>query len=177
VERLKGSGLITPSKEIIGKNKEFNPVEAATTKIELDQPEQYNYDEHRKYNTEINNHPELIDKLHIRDGYVLIRLFKYDKESKSEGGIILEDVELYETHGGQKRARIKDTPFQRRGVIVKTGVLNSSEEWKSLMIPGNIVHIPENKLKEYHLDKSKKVDIGHGYFMMNAAVIEALETA
>lgn len=167
--------LITPSQEIIGKNKNFNPVEAATTSIELDPQVEYNYEEHKEYNININEHSDLVTKLAIRDNYILVRLFKYDKESLSEGGIILEDTELYMTHGGQARAKIKDTPYQRRGVVVNKGKLNCSEEWNLLLVPGAIIQLPENKLKEHHVDKTKKVDIGHGYFMINAATVEAIE--
>jgi hypothetical protein len=167
--------LITPSQEILGKNKEFNPVEASTQKIELDDRTPVDYEANKDYNQNINVHSDLIDKLYIRDNYLLVRLFKYDKESISEGGIILEDTEVYATAQGQMRARIKDTPYQRRGVVVKKGQLNCSEKWDNLLTPGCIIHLPENKLKEHHVDKTKKTDIGHGYFMINAATVEAIE--
>jgi hypothetical protein len=165
--------IIGPSQNLIGGD--FNPVEEATTKIELDDRAPVDYEANRKYNAEINKHPELIDRLVIRDNYILVRLFKYDRESISEGGIILEDTEVYSTDGGQIRARIKDTPYQRRGVIVKVGHQNSSDHWKKYLVPEAIIHLPENKLKEHHVDKTKKTDIGHGYFMINAATVEAIE--
>ena len=167
--------IIGPSKNLIGGD--FNPVEEATQKIELDAREEYNYEEHKVYNEKINEHSELVENLFIRDNYLLVRLFKYDTESVSEGGIILEDTELYATSQGQMRARVKQVPFQRRGIIVKVGHQNCSDSWKELLVPGNIIHIPDNKLKEYHVDKTKKVDIGHGYFMVNSAIVEAITKA
>jgi hypothetical protein len=165
--------IIAPGKNLIGGD--FNPVEEATQKVEIDPVTEYNYEDHRKYNEAINDHSELVTNLAIRDNYILVRLFKYDQESFSEGGIILEDTELYATAGGQARARIKQTPYQRRGIVVTKGHMNCSDYWNELLVPGAVIHLPENKLKEHHVDKSKKTDIGHGYFMINAATIEAIE--
>jgi hypothetical protein len=53
--------------------------------------------------------------------------------------------------------------------------MNCSDYWNELLVPGAVIHLPENNLKEHHVDKSKKTDIGHGYFMINAATIEAIE--
>jgi hypothetical protein len=175
MSKKRKNNLITPSQEIIGKNKSFNPVEDFSQKIELDERESINYEERKEYNKNIHTHPEHVTNLAIRDNYLLVRLYKYDQESMSEGGIILEDTEVYATHGGQMRARVKQNPYQRRGIIVKSGKLNYSEEWSDLMQPGAVIHIPDNKLKEHHVDKTKKTDIGHGYFMINAATVEAVE--
>jgi len=150
-------------------------VEEAIQKIEIDDATPVDFEAHKEYNSNINNHSELVENLAIRDNYLLVRLFKYEQESLSQGGIIMEDLEAYITDGGQARAKVKNTPYSRRGVIVKAGHTPYSEEWVSLLKPGNIIHLPENKLKEFHVDKSKKVDTGHGYFMINAATIEAVE--
>lgn len=151
-------------------------MEESIQRIEIDDAAPVDFEANKEYNRTINDHSDLVTNLAIRDNYILVRLFKYEQESLSEGGIIMEDLEGYMTEGGQARARIKATPYSRRGVIVKVGHVPYSDAWVKLLEPGAVVHLPENKLKEFHVDKSKKVDQGHGYFMVNAATIEAIET-
>lgn len=174
-ESKKNGQVISPSTEIIGKNREINPVTDFNPKIELDPAEETNYAANAEYNSKINDHSELVTNLAIRDNYVLVRLFKYDQESISTGGIILEDIETYTTAQGQMKAKVRDISYQRRGIIVKAGHMMCSAEWSDLLKPGAIVHIPDNKLKEHHVDKRMKTDNKHGYFMINIATIEAVE--
>ena len=171
----KNGQVISPSNEIIGKNKEINPVTDFNQKIELEPAEETNYEANAAYNANINEHSDLVTNLAIRDNYVLVRLFKYDQDSISAGGIILEDIETYATAQGQVKAKIRDIQYQRRGVVVKSGHMACSEDWAKLLQPGAIIHIPDNKLKEHHVDKRMKTDNKHGYFMINIATIEAVE--
>ena len=139
--------------------------------------EEVRYSEFKAYNDNINIHHENIDTLVMRDNYVLIRLFKFEEDTKTEGGIIVDDVQTYKTEGGQIRARTKTVPYQKRGVIVMKGLNLGNSEFEKLLVPGTIVHVPSNELRPYHLDRTKRVaDISLGYFAVHVATLDAIES-
>lgn len=143
--------------------------------IEVDEPEVRDFSAAQEYNKNIYNIDEKVESLVIKDNHVLVKLFKYDKETKSEGGILLQDTELYTTAGGQMRAKVKQNVYQKRGIVVKVGCLGDMSDYKEMLIRNTIVHLPTSDLKEFHIDKTLEIPENLGYFLVHVNVIEALE--
>lgn len=169
--------IITPNNKIIGsKPVKSNKVKSQNIEIELEREEKTDFTKEIEYNKNINTHPDFINNLMVKDNHVLIKLFKFEKPSTSTGGIILEDTELYQTEGGRTKARVKINPYQKRGVVVKTGFSESVSDFsKALNTPGTVVHVPTNEFKEFHIDKTKKMSDREGYFLVHLGVIEVIE--
>lgn len=167
--------IITPPSIANAFGKKGTP-NSEKTAMQMVAPIEFNYEKHIEYNESINEHDTIIGNLVFRDNHVLLRYFKFEKDSKTEGGIITEDIEYMKTDGGQIKGRINQIPFQKRAVVVKSGKFTQSSKFLDSLTPGTIVHLAGNNYAEFHIDKTKKVDVGHGYILLHSAGIEAIES-
>jgi hypothetical protein len=158
--------LILPSDKIIG----------STKKEPIIPVNQKNYEAEKKYNAEINNHPEIISKLKIRDNYVMLRMFKYDHDPVSEGGILVKDMQEVMTEGGRKKAEFAKNPYQMRAVIVLiSDSLKDDRGIAGSLKIGDVVHIAPGNYKGFNTDKTVEVPADNGYFLVHASAIDCIE--
>ncbi len=156
--------MILPSDKIIGSNPKTVEVKAKS------------YDEEKAYNADINHHSEIISRLRLKDNYVMIRMFKYEQDPISAGGIILKDMENAVTEGGRKTANLVNNPWQSRGIVVLLADnLKEDKGFAGSIKVGDIVHHSAKALYGFHLDKSVEVDNTHGYFLVHVSVIDCVE--
>ena len=145
-------------------------------KIDLMEPAPVNYDSNKEYNQDIlTTVPEHLMNLVIRDNFVLVRLFKYESEFKTEGGLIIEDFEFMQTEAGQVKARMATNPYQKRAVVINRGHVNMESEFYKKLMFGTIIHLSTNKLEAFKVYKDKRGEDNQGFALINVGAIEAIE--
>lgn len=134
------------------------------------------YDAHKEYNKNIKDFDPYFESFKVKDNHMIVRVFKQEADEKSSQGIILNnDVEWYETPGGQMKVRQSQNFYQTKAVVVTAGDLGESDFNKSL-VPGTIVRLSTNKLGvEFDTTPETKGKVNKGYFLIHAATIIGIE--
>lgn len=135
------------------------------------------YTKNREYNDNILSVPAYLSNLTFKDNHALVRLYKWEKEMTSKGGIILHESEWHQTAGGQMKSRIDQTPYQKRGVIVALGnILDSSSTFYAKLKRGMTVLLETNKLgKEFDTKPTRQGIELNGFFLVHISRITAIE--
>ena len=105
---------------------------------------------------------------------MLVKLYKYEGEATTDGGIILEDFEYMQTESGQVKARLNGNQFQLRGRVVLVGDLPDGSFYQKIK-PGVTVLTSTNKLEPFKVDRTKRGEVNNGYFLVNFSTIEAIQ--
>jgi len=156
--------ILKPSTNIIGSKPKPIEVKAKA------------YTEEKEYNKNINVHPEIISRLRLKDNFVMLRLFKYEQDPVSEGGIILKEMENAVTEGGRKTSNIVNNPWQNRGIVVLVAEnLKDEKGLVSTLKAGDVIHHSAKVLYGFSVDKSIEVDNNHGYYLVHSSVIDCVE--
>lgn len=135
------------------------------------------YEKEKEYNANINKHEELMSRIRIKDNFVMVRFFKYDKDPISDGGILLKDMKDDVTEGGRKTSKLVNSPYQKKAVVVLLADnLSKLDGFPSTIKVGDIVHMSQGSYYEFHIDKSVEVDKDHGYCLVHVAAIDCVET-
>jgi hypothetical protein len=138
--------------------------------------EDIDYNGNIQYNKAITDFNPYFDNFKVKDNHAIIRVFKQEEDQKTDSGIILNnDVEWYETPGGQMKVRQSQNFYQTKAVIVKTGYLGDSEFYSELT-PKTIVRLSTNKLgPEFDTSPETKGIIKEGYFLVHVGIIVGIE--
>lgn len=162
-----------PKKSIFGSDKNVDK------KLPILEKANHSWDLYKKYNEDIFSHPNYVNNFIPRDTHVLIKCFKFESDNTTESGLILQnDVEWYETPGGQKKMRTSTNPFQKRAIVVKKGYLNKDNEFYNNLSEGTIITLSTNKLDnaKFDLEPEKKGNNNTGYFLIHVGLITGIET-
>lgn len=114
-------------------------------------------------------------KVVMKPNHALVKLFKYEGEMKTEGGIIVEDFDVIQSEGGQLKSRINTNPYQSRGVILNVSNENTDNTFYESIQVGTVVHIMGSNFSFFKLDKRKKGQDTNGIILINLHAVEAVE--
>ena len=140
-------------------------------KLDFSKGEEYN----KSIQKEIDNLIKEYQHLDIKPNHAIVKLFKYEGEMKSEGGIIVEDFDVIQTEGGQLKSRINTNPYQTRGVVLNVSSEGSGVDYYEKIIPGTVVHLMGSNFAFFKLDKTKKGQDTNGVIFVNLHAVEAIE--
>lgn len=127
----------------------------------------------QEYNKNILDAPSQIKEGKILGKNVLIKLLYYEVETTTKNGVIEPRYKVFETEGGRPGVNIDDTPWQRRGVVVKVGdeVTNDIKE-------GDFVWVSPMVLRDgfdFLINPEHPVDKPCGYKRVPVSMIELIE--
>lgn len=137
------------------------------------------YTKGEEYNENVMNELEEMaaaySKVTMKPNHALVKLFKYEGEMKTEGGIIVEDFDVIQTEGGQLKSRINTNPYQSRGVILNVSNGDPDNSFYDSIRVGTIVHLMGSNFSFFKLDKRKKGQDTNGIILINLHAVEAVE--
>jgi hypothetical protein len=162
---------------LLGKKKEPEVIKSDLAKNIVFEKTDVDYESNLKYNEDILNFHPYMANFMPRENHVVVRLFKQESDATTEGGLILgNDIEWYETQGGQMKVRNSQNFYQTRGVVVRVGFCAGDERYVSLIKPNAIVRVATNKLgEEFDVEPWTKGITKDGYFMIHVGVISGIE--
>lgn len=108
---------------------------------------------------------------------MLVRLFKFEFETETEGGLIVPKFKNYETDGGRWASKIDQLVWQARGVVVKHGTKMEDED-KEQMPVGSIVWVPLSTLasgREFYDERETPAAVYDGYSRILPGAVEFIE--
>lgn len=130
------------------------------------------------YNRNLMDIHENIKSGTLPGNRILIRLFKFEFDTTTEGGLIIPKFKKYETDGGRLASKIEEIKWQPRGVVVKLGD-DMTEGDRNRYKVGDIVWIPLSSMMsgtEFFEERDTPAASFNGYILLNPGTIQFIES-
>jgi hypothetical protein len=90
-------------------------------------------EENKKFNQNILEHKESLDKVEFITGDIIVRMLKFEGEQDNEGLLLERKFKPFETEGGRPASKIDDWDYSTKAVVVKM----PSKRFLALLTPEN----------------------------------------
>jgi len=129
------------------------------------------------YNTQIGIHPESLNNVEFTvPSGILLRLFKFERMSETEGGLIEPDYQATFTKGERPDTQLNEQEYQYRGIVVRMDekardILPQVSEGATVWVATKV----RAKDRAFYTDRQERVSKDNGYFIAFPGEIHAIE--
>jgi hypothetical protein len=129
------------------------------------------------YNQQIGIHPQSLDNVEfLVPSGILIRLYKFERLSETESGLLNPDYQATFTKGERPDTQLNEQDYQYRGIVVRL-TEGAKRELPQLSEDDNVwvASTVRDIRRAFYTDRQERVSQDNGYFIAFPGEIHAIE--